>query len=418
MPNIITKEFITEYNKKNGILRDSKVYNHSAEVNKQSVFTAPSCIEERTKSIHVPDTGWHENSKAWAELWNRAEDLQKIIKKNATIQRDGKKLNIIHMPPEAQQFWDLMRIDITRIVATGNDLSTFFANVRQDDAFDDPTRIQELYEYGAPFLPFEGKGDKVRKIYTQLGALDTVGFLFWGIGWEQDLYNQLFNKIFDVQKVNRAIARGYIARKNDRVISPLLTFVYPTAKIVPLYSAASSVEDNYYTTMQNALRYIGKLIDPQTEKPISTLGGLSLACHSTKVDILSMVTSGRLQNGSDVRNLAPLSKITRIIPYDGDRIPYLPDPIDFDGIDESVAYLFVNGAPKWYLLKRDLTSQTWEGESYSFSSERSASYFVDSRYDEEFLGGADGSGGSGDPDDPEQQGFIVKINLPPDVMAS
>ena len=191
MLNIITKEFITEQNIKNGILRDSKIYNHdSGDINKDSVFRNSACIEERIKSIHVPETGWKKNSKAWSELWNRAEDLQKTIKKNAKVKRDGKKINIIHMPPEAQNFWDLMRIDITRLVMTGTDLSSFFATVIQDDGFDDPTKIQMLYEYGAPFLPFSGKGDKVKQIYTQLGAQDTVSFNFWGIGWEQDLYNQ------------------------------------------------------------------------------------------------------------------------------------------------------------------------------------------------------------------------------------
>ena len=417
MAHIITKEFITEQNIKNGILRDSKIYNHdSGNINKDSVFRNSDCIEDKIKSIHVPETGWKKNSKAWSELWNRAEDLQKIIKKNAKIKREGKKINIIHMPPEAQNFWDLMRIDITRLVMTGTDLSSFFATVIQNDGFDDPTKIQMLYEYGAPFLPFSGTGDKVKQIYTQLGAQDSVTFNFWGIGWERDLYSQLFDKIFDAQKINRAIARGYIARKNDRVIYPILNFVFPATKIVTAYSSGDSVEDNYYTTFVNALRVIAKLYDPQTEKHINTLGGLSVACNSLKTDIISMVTSGRLQNGSDLRNLEPLSKIRRIIPYDGDKIPYLPDPIEFDGIDENVAYLFVNGAPKWYLLKRDLTSQAWAGESFSFSSDRNASYFVDSRYDEEFLGGADGSGGSGpEEEDPERQGFIVKINLPSDI---
>ena len=190
------------------------------------------------------------------------------------------------MPPEAQLFWDLMRIDITRLVMTENDLSTFFAIVRQSDEFDDPTKLQELYEYGAPFLPFSGKGDKVKQIFTQVGAQDSVNFLFWGIGWEQDLYNQLFNKIFDVQRINRAIARGYIARKNDRVIFPILDFDFPPAKSIPQYTGGDSVEDNWYTTFVNAIKYIGKLYDPQTEKRINTLGGPVSYTHLTLPTIL------------------------------------------------------------------------------------------------------------------------------------
>lgn len=405
---VLTKECITKYNIDNKISIVSKTYSESP--NYSGVFSTKECITSQI--VRLPSSGWKKDTSGYCELWSLAEKLQKKIKKLHTI---DKKTNTIHMPPDAQDFFDLMRLDITRYILTYQDFTPFISRIVQDDNFDDPTSVQHLYEYGAPFLPFSGKGDKVRLIYTRTGAKDVVNFYFWGIGWESDLYNAIFNKIFDVQRINRAIARGFVARKNDRVINPIINFNYPATKIVTAYTAGASVEDNYYTTFQNAIEKNGLLYDPQTGIEINTLDGVNVICHPTKARIINRTLGGRLQNGSDVRNLEAISEIRRVIPYRGDRIPYGNETVTFEGCPKDEAFMFPVDSPYWYLLKRNLASQSWQGEPMSFASERQASYFVDSIYNDEFLGGADGSGGGGGPDDPEEQGFCVKINLPSNI---
>lgn len=408
----LSRKEIAKYNCENKIAKHCKVYRTSGD----SIWTANQEHEIRL----IPDTKRnvrhvvtaknpiYEGSESEARFLSKIEDRIKIIKKKFSNPAEMKR-NISHMPEDAQDFFDLIRVDVTRRTLARADIVPFICRVESNADFTNPLDSQWLLEYAAPFKKFEGKGDKVNLVQIKTGEKESIYFTFWGVGFQQDLYNMLFNQIFSMGRVDDAVARGYVARKNDTVISQIINFAYPAEKQVAAASSGS-VEQNYYDTLNNAIEALGLLKDPQTNREIDILSGLALLCHSTKVRTINRVINGNIQNGDEIRNLTPLTEIAQIIPYNGDTITYGEEVIDYPGIAKDKAYLFVPRSAFWYLLKRDLTRETGPGDVFSFSSDRDAWYFVDAIWATQFFGGDTGGTTT-----TKEQGYIVEIALPDNV---
>ncbi len=408
MPLVLNSKEIEKFNIGNRIARQCKVYDlhgdaiWSKKATEQEIITIPGTKRNCRHIVIAKEP--YKNSESEARILQKLEDKAQLILKKFRSP-DDMKINITHMPEDAQDFFDLIRLDVTRRTLARADVVPFICTVRNNGNFTNPTNPQWLFEYAAPFKKFEGKNDSVNLIQIKTGDKDAIYFTFWGVGFHQDLYNMLFNEIFDPRRITDAVARGYVARKNDTVVSQILNFAYPTEKQQPAVSSGS-VEQNYYDTLNNAIEVIQKLKNTQSKREIDATR-LTILCHSTDARVINRAINGNLRNGDEIRNLNPLTEINRIIPYNGDVIEYGNEVLTFDGVTKGKCYLFVPQENFWYLEKRGLTRKTGPGDVFSFSSDREAWYFVDATYSDQFFGGD-----TGGTTEEKEQGYIVEVILP------
>lgn len=421
---IINQEFAAKYNL--GIGGIMKVYRNKGtnlgsddeirEINGRPV----RCILDTSEAKTLQ---WVNTAK-YHEHWDKIRCIMNKIKDQYKSVSEWKK-NIEHMPPGTTELFDLLRIDITRRRMQIMDLVGFFASELIDEDFDNPITAQWLYDYVAPFKEFEGTGDKVNQVYTRLGDKTSIHFALAGVGFHQDLYNILFNKIFKMQKVLDAVAKFYVLRRNDKVIKPVIDFLYPTNKICEAVTTAGfSIDQMYYDTLVKAIKIIGLLLDFQTKENIDIFSGLTLLTHSTRVFPWLRAISGQLLNGDQVKNLTALTSIVnRIIPYNPKTYKYYKETVNFSGCGTDYSYLFIPPTvdnQNWYLTKRGLTHETGEGDTFALTSEKEAWYTVDAVFNDHFLGGdtndpANETAAGDDTTICQTHGYVIKIENPPDV---
>jgi hypothetical protein len=427
---IINKDFVQRFNIENSIPGIMKVY---ASHEMSAIFSQKNNIEIRelnkrpVRCIIDPSEAkslkWVNTAKYY-KLWDKVRVKMNIIRETFGTVENWKK-NIEHMPPGTQDLYDLLRIDITRRVMQEMDLVPFFATEIVNEDFDNPLYAQWLYDYVAPLEEFTGTGDKVNLVYTRLGDKTTIDFSLAGVGFHQDLYNMLFNKIFSMQKVNAAVARFYVLRRNENVLWPVINFSYPANKICTAVTTAGfSVDQMYYDTMVKAIKTLGMLLDFQTKEHVDALSGITLLTHSTRVWPWLRAISGQLLNGDQVKNLTALTSIVnRIIPYNTKTFRYFKDIKTFHGCDTDYSYLFIPPGGEnqnWYLTKRRLTHKTGPGDTFAFISDKDAWYTVDGVFNDHFLGGdtsapADETAAGNDYTICRTHGYVIKIENPPDV---
>jgi hypothetical protein len=407
---ILNTEGIKRYNFENKIAHVMKVYNRH---DLNSLSKAESFeIRDKRRVVNMGNLQWV-GSEGYFQHWNKIEDRVNSIRAKFNSP-DELKRNIAHMPSDATDFFDLIRLDISRRILEKPDVVPFICNVVSNDSFSDPTGVQWLLDYVAPFLEFKGNGAPVNLAQIKTGIKDSVSFTLWGVGFESDLYNELFNDIFSMQKLNEAVARGYVLRKNDTVLSPIFNFNFPDNKTITA-STAGSLDQNYYDTFQNAITVLGQLFNWITKQEIDVTSNLMVICHSTRVRGINRAINGNLRNGDEIRNLDAISEIGRLLPYNTRTEKYGDETITYQGCSRDVAYLLLPKEAYWYLEKRGLTHKTGPGDVFSLSSDREAWYFDDSIYNDLFLGGdAESSETASDTAVSQLDGYVVKVNLPDD----
>lgn len=420
---IINTDFVLKRNIEQGIPGIMKIYRDPMGGSDSEIRQVDDNGNQRPVRLMIDTTEsktvkWVGTAK-YNELWDRARVMSNKIREHFKSV-DNWKRNIEHMPPGTTELFDIMRIDITRRMMEIADLVGFFATEEVNADFDNPITAQWLYEYVAPFLPFNGTGEKVNMVYTRLGDKTPIYFELAGVGFHQDLYNMLFNKIFSMQKVNAAVAKHYVLRRNENVINPIISFSYPTNKLVtPVTGTNFSIDQQYYDTLVKAIKTLGMLKDFQTGEEIDILSGLTLLTHSTRVFPWLRAISGQLLNGDQVKNLTALTPIVnRIIPYNEKTYKYFEKIITYRGCDTDYSYLFVPPPNQnWYLTKKPLTHQTGPGDTFSLSSEKDAWYTVDGTFSDHFFGGdTSDDESSNDPEVMTQEyGYVIKIGNPEDV---
>lgn len=413
MAEILNAKTIAKINFETQRAREMRIYSNHGEnvkVNPNEPYEIREVNGRKTRLILAKSSPIYEGSAGQAELKTKIEDCLRLCRKKGV----SLKTNITHYPAGAENLFDLMRMDITARILDMQDITPFIANIVQNDNFTDPTSVQWLYKYTAYFDEFTGRGDPVNLIQIKTGDKDSFYFTFWGVGFEQDLYNQLFNDIFSAMKVTEAVAEGYVLRKNSLVLNPILNFNYPAPKIVNPVTTGT-YEENIYDTMQAALTALGLLMDFQTGEFVDVTQGVTLMIHTTKVRHVNRAINGGLTPGVQVKNLKPISEITRILPnqprfqiYGNKRMPY-------QGCGMNQFFMFVPNMYFWLPFKRDLTHVVGEGDTFGITSNREAWYFVASMWADHFFGG-DRSSPTNQANHPttlcQNTGWIVTGELP------
>ena len=197
---LINHDFHMQYSLERGKGGIMKVYRNKS--NRAKSDDEIREIDGRPVRCIIDPTGakslaW-KGTAAYEIHWDKIRHIMNKVKEHFKSV-DNWKRNLEHMPPGTEELFDLLRIDITRRKMEILDLVGFVATEEINEDYDNPITLQWLLDYVAPFKEFEGTGDKVNLVYTRLGDKTSIYFALAGVGFHQDLYNILFNKIFQMQ---------------------------------------------------------------------------------------------------------------------------------------------------------------------------------------------------------------------------
>jgi hypothetical protein len=365
---------------------------------------------KRLESLVIPAGERWVNSEGYNKLWGEIEDLLKKVKNQFES-----RSNLNQFPDDYYDLINRIRIDITRRRMEQPDLTGEMTNEVTNPNFSKVVDLTEFIPFAGAFEEIKGTGDNVPMLEQKTGAKGAVHILLYGLGHARTLEDELYNlDIFSLEKVNTAVARAHTALRNDLCIGTLVALSLAggwnaSQQVGP--SGTGTVEEQVYTTLNNAIYALGALLDPQTGQEIDTSRMILVVGSNAAARVVNRVINGRVLRGQNkIINLEPL-EIDEIWNYKGDTITVGPKVHSYPGVPAQTAYLFVPGpagAPIWTLNKRQLTMEMGRGDVLQLARERRAWYFGQGEYQDEFLGS---SGALGLPDG---YGFCVEISIPSD----
>lgn len=368
--------------------------NHNAGLEASMALRDPA----RSKSITMSSINWM-GSEGHSKVWDQIEMITSKVRKVGMAAM---------LPDDLNSLIDLVRIDITRRIMSQADYTGIVGAERINPGFTKSVRLDEFLMPGAAFSPIKGNNDTVKLLEHKTGATGTVDIDLFAVGDKISLAKELFDNLYRAADVNEAVARGYVAKRND--LSVLGQMVAKTAatgwnasqQVAADGTSGATKMELLYNTLVTALNTLYGLNDPQTGKKIST-PSIYLAIPKGTEFAFGRVMMG-LQNGGKVGNYPALTQIAGIIPYEGDVIYMGEEKYTYPGVASGKAYLFVPGVANWTLVKRGLVMEQGQGSVLELSRQERAWYFAQGKYDTEFFGGSAAlTAGTG---------YAVEISLP------
>ncbi len=359
----------------------------------------------------IPTNARYNGSAAEKKVLADIEYLQEIVKekgeKHNLSKEDKAKFNAAEYPGQTaiEALVGAVYMDITRRAEEGGDLTSLFATEMNDPNSDELVRVNWFSKYIGTMGEITGTNDRVNLIEQNTGSTDSFSQTIKGVGWKTSLKNLLFNRIFDMAKVNQAAADADVDARNAAIIGAILGYTFTGGQAQAAASTGDTYEVNMYETLRLAIKKLRALKDAQTEREI-VVPQISLLCNSQDTWDISRVINGQLAAAAglnDAKNLSSLP-IDNIVEYDRgitDGYTYGKDTLDFPGVSQGTCYLFVPREYLYVMNKRGLTLETGSGSVLEASQEEKMWYRVNGIYTADFLG--DGSG---------DYGAIVEITLP------
>ncbi|GAF70220.1 unnamed protein product, partial [marine sediment metagenome] len=321
------------------------------------------------------------------------------------------------VPPTTAQLTALvgaMFIDITRRYQEKGDFTGLLVTELTNPDFPKSVTLQDFYKFIGKFEIFDGTGDAVPLVQQLLGEITSVTMVIRGVGWSTTLANVLYNSVYQLQKVNDAVAEAYTDMRNSRVIGQLVAATYHSSQRVSgSWAGTQTYDEHVYDAFRWAIKKLRALLDNLTNRPISTAPGIICLCNSQDSwDIMRVINGALGGSGGAARgyNRAALP-ISSLIEYDQgatDGFTYGKETLSFPGITAGTAYLLVP-TYGYVLNKRGLTLETGMGNVLQLSQEDRAWYSVQTDFLRDLLG----SSYSAPPTGHESgYGAIVQIVLP------
>jgi len=290
------------------------------------------------------------------------------------------------------------------------DLTQFIDMQENNPNFSKSVSLDEFLPFGAAFKEDGLNGKSVNLIDQKYGATGSVGMLAYSVGWADTLANQLYNMdVFSLQKVLDAVARGYIAKRNDLSAGEIVGKTFDASqKQAAATTSGATKEELVYETINSAIEKLTNLKDPQTGQIIRA-DQINCLCYPGDTRRLNRAINGQLNNNKGVTANRTALEVESLIPYYGDTIYAGKEKIEYDGVTKGKCYLYVPGSASWTLVKRGLQQETGRGSVLNLATDEFAWYFVQTSYRKEFFGSSDtdveAKVGSG-------HGFIVEVTLP------
>lgn len=352
-------------------------------------------------AVAMASNSW-EGTAGHAKVWDQIEVLHK------------KARNAAMLPDDWSTLTDLLRIDITRRRMQEQDYTNLVMSEQINPAFGKSVRLDEFLDAGAIFETIYGNNDAVSLLEHKTGATGTVSMDLFAVGDKTSLQDVIFNPLYDLEKVMRAVTRGYTGLRNNRnVLGLMVAKTAATGWDTGQQQAADTTsgatkEELLYNTIVSAYKKLLLLNDPQTNQPISTTNGVYLAIPKGTEFAFNRAINGQLNVGGKGKpsNFAALTEISAIIPYAGDTIYAGKKTQAYPGVQSAYAYMFIPRIA-YTLTKRGLTMEQGRGSVLTLSQEERVWYGIQTEYVSEFFGYSYSTpiGSSG-------TGFCLEITLP------
>ena len=401
--NVFNQAGLIEDRLKNKLATPVAIFRGSAKENLAS--TANTMIGEQIV-VEMPNSHW-EGSEGYHTLWAEIGALQKKAKAEMAT-------NAAQAPSPAtlQELVQKYFIDIARRAQESPDLTSMIATEVTDFEFPETVNVRNLLDYVGKMEVISGTNDSVPLIEQNFGNVDTFGLEILGIGWKDSLKNMLYNTLHTLEKVNRAVVAADTDARNARTVGVIVGATYVASQKQAADSTANATYDaKMYNTMRKAIKLIRGLKDPLTKSKIA-VPSLSLLVNSADSWDIERVINGQLGSGNGTvggSNMASLP-IDNIIEYDhgithgktwGKKI------LNFPGVKQGKAYLFVPRETFLVANKRPITMETGNGETLQLSTEERAWYRVQGEWYKDFLGSSYPSPTIG-----AGYGYVIEITLP------
>lgn len=407
---IITLDDIGAMNLKNGIKANSGLYFDSPRraADSQSFGDAVDGEKFNAGVVVAPgSTKWNLSAK-YDEVWSMIEAKRNALKNGYDHKTGQLKVNAAQFADDYYSLINLLRLDLTRKRVESGDLTSIVAQEIINANFSRSVNLDEFLPYAGAFEAFTGRGGTVPMIQHTTGATSAVTMAMYALGDARSLEDFLYNMdIFSIQKVQDAFNRAYIALRNDRVMSPIISASFASNQTTAADSTGDTLDVKTYNTINAMIEQLRGLLDPQTGLPIDA-SRINLYCAYGDERRINRVINGQLDNSKGKsQNLQPLTEIVGIIPYKGDKITVGQKANTFAGIAKNTVFAAVPGnaqAPNYVLTKRTLTYEVGRGNPAELLRDVQVGYFAQTEYNKEFLGET-ASAGTG-------TGYIVKGTLP------
>lgn len=326
------------------------------------------------------------------------------------------KYNSTQLPADRTALYEPIYIDLARRILEQPDVTGFVDNIITNENFGDIVGFKDFVDIDAIFDTIAGTGDAADLIELETGDKTTVFLELNGVGLRDTLINSLFNRdVGYIQKVLKAVARGYAAKRNDQAMNRMITITYDASMKVAADATGSTPEEKLYLTLNSAIELANKLLDPLTGDEIDTTD-LALAVNSQDQRRVNRAINGVINQNSEQVNRVALSEISTILPYRKKSLKMGKKKVNYPGVPKNKAYLFVPKAHRYSLMKKGLTSLESEGSAVSFAMKEKGWFFVNGRYDDLHFGSSvpevKAACAAKYDDSGENYGYCIEVTLP------
>lgn len=375
----------------------------------KDVFNSNAKPKELTRTTVTMESVNFEGTKAHMDLQAKTQKLLTKRAENAAQFSEDDYYNLVNYT----------MINLNRRVLQERDITSFMDEIVTNPDFTKTVEFLDFLPFGAIFKDYSGTGENVSLIVTETGDKDSVKLGIKAVGWKDTLLNELFNQgLSYMERVLQAVAEGYVASRNDQSVNTILTTTYDSSQVQAAVASGSSLEENMYLTVYEAIKKIKGLKDPLTGDDIDT-GDLAMLINpQNEMDIVRAINGVIGSNpAAQVNRTSLLNMVQTLVPYRQKTIRNGKDVKVYPGVALNKAYLFVPKQYRWELIKRALTQQISAGEALKLDREDQAWYYVNGRYDDLFFGSSNASvkaqcnikypDTSG-----EGFGYIIEVTLP------
>lgn len=310
-------------------------------------------------------------------------------------------------------------IDITRRNIESPDLTSSICTEITDLEFGETINLRDIFDFIGKMGVIGGNNDTVPLIEQKTGETKTVEMAIRAIGWKDSLRNMLYNRLSDMQKVNKAAVDAYTDMRNSRHIGVIVAATFVATQKQAADSTGTTYDVKMYNTFRRGikklrgLKYRG-LVTEYTYK--IAVPRIAILCNSADTWSIQRIISGQLQSAgttgtTTTQNMQALP-VSEIIEYDqgiNHGKIWGKKTLSFPGVTAGKCYLFVPGEYAWVMNKRPLILETGVGSVLQLSTEESAWYNAQTEYMEQLLGASD-------PNNAASAGYgaIIEVTLPTD----
>jgi len=282
-----------------------------------------------------------------------------------------------------QDLIDAIRLDLTIQKMANETVRQYLFDVVPMPQADQVIKVQEMFPYAFEFALNNAEGEAVVQGEKRGGQHDTVEMLVYATGFTWTMLAELFDKTFDLSRMNEGVAQAYAAKRDDLAIKPILDATYGDAGTTK-HTAAHDDNDLkrqqlLHQTILDAIDELGQRTDPVTERLIPT-NNLVLLMSSYDANHFQQVANGLPENMWN-QSLFGIPNISRVVAYDDEVTQFDHKKVTYSGVTAGTAYLI---APNRYMkipVKRGLTMELDQTPNVNtLAREQRAWYFVEGMY--------------------------------------